>query len=252
MATKKTKKIETIAPISKKTTSGYLEFALRHDFLNSSIGPDLEAHIKDLKQNINKNVIEALDINTVIATDKAKKNVYLSDLLKLGTAKERAEFKDAIAAHIILREQANSILYAAAKRFVEIHGDYIIIIIPDDFFNRPPARGCYRQRGEGFYKKLTQEWVRIANGKTELHLQQQLDYLNPNAFEDKKTLELKLEDVKRMRASLPANATKAEKKAVANAEKQIQNMIKVTERVEPKLKKTTAKVTAKKTTKNKK
>lgn len=213
--------------------------------MNSSIGPDLEAHIKDIKQNINANVIEALDINTVIATNKAKKNVYLSDLLKLGTAKERAEFKEAVAAHIILREQANSILFAAAKKFLEIHGDYIIIIIPDDFFNRPPARGCYRQRGEGFYKKLTQEWQRIANGKTELHLQQQLDTLNPHAFEDIKILEQKLDDVKRIRASLPANATKPEKKAVANAEKQIQNLIKVTQRTDPKLKKATAKKTTK-------
>ena len=47
-------------------------------------------------------------------------------------------------------------------------------------------------------------------------------------------LELQLEEVQRIRKALPKNATKAEKKAAANAEKQLKNLIKAAKRAEPK------------------
>ena len=57
-----------------------------------------------------------------------------------------------------------------------------------------------------------------------------------------KDLEIKLAEVERIRKSLPKNATKAEKKAAANAEQQIKNLLKAAKRAEPKAaKKTVAK-----------
>ena len=47
-------------------------------------------------------------------------------------------------------------------------------------------------------------------------------------------LELQLEEVQRIRKALPKNATKAEKKAAANAEKQLKNLMKAAKRAEPK------------------
>ena len=47
-------------------------------------------------------------------------------------------------------------------------------------------------------------------------------------------LELQLEEVQRIRKALPKNATKAEKKAAANAEKQLKNLLKAAKRAEPK------------------
>ena len=49
-----------------------------------------------------------------------------------------------------------------------------------------------------------------------------------------KDLEIKLAEVERIRKSLPKNATKAEKKAAANAEQQIKNLLKAAKRAEPK------------------
>lgn len=49
-----------------------------------------------------------------------------------------------------------------------------------------------------------------------------------------KDLEIKLAEVERIRKSLPKNATKAEKKAAANAEQQIKNLLKAAKRTEPK------------------
>ena len=47
-------------------------------------------------------------------------------------------------------------------------------------------------------------------------------------------LELQLEEVQRIRKALPKNATKAEKKAAANAEKQLKNLIKAAKSAESK------------------
>ena len=47
-------------------------------------------------------------------------------------------------------------------------------------------------------------------------------------------LELQLEEVQRIRKALTKNATKAEKKAAANAEKQLKNLMKAAKRAEPK------------------
>lgn len=54
-------------------------------------------------------------------------------------------------------------------------------------------------------------------------------------------LELQLEEVQRIRKALPKNATKAEKKAAANAEKQLKNLMKAAKRAEPKATKKTKK-----------
>lgn len=63
-----------------------------------------------------------------------------------------------------------------------------------------------------------------------------------------KDLEIKLAEVERIRKSLPKNATKAEKKAAANAEQQIKNLLKAAKRAEPKA---TKKAVVKKATKKK-
>ena len=69
-----------------------------------------------------------------------------------------------------------------------------------------------------------------------------------------KDLEIKLAEVERIRKSLPKNATKAEKKAAANAEQQIKNLLKAAKRAEPKATKKAVvkKATVKKATKKKK
>lgn len=69
-----------------------------------------------------------------------------------------------------------------------------------------------------------------------------------------KDLEIKLAEVERIRKSLPKNATKAEKKAAANAVQQVKNLLKAAKRAEPKAaKKAVAKkATVKKTATKKK
>jgi len=71
---------------------------------------------------------------------------------------------------------------------------------------------------------------------------------------DIKKLEVQLAEVERIRKSLPKNATKAEKKAAANAEQQIKNLLKAAKRAEPKAAKKAVvkKATVKKATKKKK
>ena len=65
-----------------------------------------------------------------------------------------------------------------------------------------------------------------------------------------KDLEIKLAEVERIRKSLPKNATKAEKKAAANAEQQIKNLLKAAKRAEPKaVKKASVQKTPKKKSK---
>lgn len=56
----------------------------------------------------------------------------------------------------------------------------------------------------------------------------------PGPYYKIKDLEIKLAEVERIRKSLPKNATKAEKKAAANAEQQIKNLLKAAKRAEPK------------------
>ncbi len=59
---------------------------------------------------------------------------------------------------------------------------------------------------------------------------------------DIKKLEVQLTEVERIRRDLPKNATKAEKKAAANAVQQVKNLLKAAKRAEPKAaKKTVAK-----------
>ena len=69
-----------------------------------------------------------------------------------------------------------------------------------------------------------------------------------------KDLEIKLTEVERIRRDLPKNATKAEKKAAANAVQQVKNLLKAAKRAEPKAaKKAVAKkATVKKTATKKK
>lgn len=62
---------------------------------------------------------------------------------------------------------------------------------------------------------------------------------------DIKKLEVQLTEVERIRRDLPKNATKAEKKAAANAVQQVKNLLKAAKRAEPKAaKKTVAKKAA--------
>ena len=76
----------------------------------------------------------------------------------------------------------------------------------------------------------------------------------PGPYYKIKDLEIKLAEVERIRKSLPKNATKAEKKAAANAEQQIKNLLKAAKRAEPKATKKAVvkKATVKKATKKKK
>ena len=76
----------------------------------------------------------------------------------------------------------------------------------------------------------------------------------PGPYYKIKDLEIKLAEVERIRKSLPKNATKAEKKAAANAEQQIKNLLKAAKRAEPKAAKKAVvkKATVKKATKKKK
>ena len=59
-------------------------------------------------------------------------------------------------------------------------------------------------------------------------------------------MELQLVEAERIRKALPKNATKAEKKAAANAVQQIKNLLKAAKRAEPKATKVKVKKTKKK------
>ena len=76
----------------------------------------------------------------------------------------------------------------------------------------------------------------------------------PGPYYKIKDLEIKLAEVERIRRDLPKNATKAEKKAAANAVQQVKNLLKAAKRAEPKATKKAVvkKATVKKATKKKK
>ena len=195
-----------------------------------------------------KAVLQAIGMDFSVAYDKAKKEVSLGDVLVAGTKKQREEFAGVLEQALVKTSEIWSGVEGKLEKYIP--GQFKRI--PDE--KRIPIRPIIPVRNPIIpiliplipeptpvipdpKSPVVDKWdAKQVVGHVELVPQ----------------LEERLVQIQGIRKSLPANATKAEKKAAATAEQQVKNLIKAAKRSAPKaVKKAKAKVTKKAAVKKK-
>ena len=201
---------------------------------------DITTKLKKEITNSPKDVLKTLEMDIVIAKDDKKKGVTLGDLLEGVPDKKRAGLSAALADSIINNEIIQQNILTEIGKLIpgNLQLDLGSIKIVNPLVNiripipRPPIPQLPRP-------PISPE-PRIPQPKIPLPKTPIVQVTNI------KEMELQLVEAERIRKALPKNATKAEKKAAANAVQQIKNLLKAAKRAEPKATKVKVKKTKKK------
>jgi len=216
---------------------------------------DITAKLKKEITNSPKDVLKSLEMDIVIAKDDKKKVVTLGDLLEGVPNKKRAGLSAALADSIINSEiiQQN-ILTEIGKLtpsnvqldFEKIKPVYPLVNIripiprsPIPQIPRPPVPQPKIPQPRIPIPKIPEPKIpvpKIPEPKIPVPKIKPIPITPVVQVTDLKEMELQLAEAERIRKALPKNATKAEKKAAANAVQQIKNLMKAAKRAEPKAK----------------
>ncbi|MBQ2560077.1 MAG: hypothetical protein II565_05785 [Fibrobacter sp.] len=209
-----------------------------------------------------KAVLQAIGMDFSVAYDKAKKEVSLGDVLVAGTKKQREEFAGVLEQALVKTSEIWSGVEGKLEKYIP--GQFKRI--PDE--KRIPIRPIIPVRNPiipiidpiiPIIDPIIPILIPLIPEPTPVIPDPKSPVVDKwdamhvvGHVELVPQLEERLVQIQGIRKSLPANATKAEKKAAATAEQQVKNLIKAAKRSAPKaVKKAKAKVTKKAAVKKK-